>query len=110
MFWYVNGAFGPSQQSYAPAQPIATVQEYEDHTSHYVNRLSSKISIDIGKEVNEQNQFLDSMRTDFEKSENVLSQTLMRLRVMAATQGGGMFLYLTLFIVGVVSFIYFKVL
>ncbi|KAI8325922.1 hypothetical protein GQ54DRAFT_307911 [Martensiomyces pterosporus] len=76
------------------------------------SRLRSKISmlkevsISIGDEIRDQNQFLGTMGQDMEGMGGRLSATMKHFYEMWARQGCGPFFYLTLFTLGVFTFLY----
>ncbi|KAJ2689421.1 hypothetical protein H4R19_006497 [Coemansia spiralis] len=75
-------------------------------------RLKSKVSmlrevsISIGDEIRDQNQFLGTMGQDMDGLGGRLGATMKRFYAMWARQGCGPLLYLLLFTVGVFVFLY----
>ncbi|KAJ1732738.1 hypothetical protein LPJ61_001911 [Coemansia biformis] len=65
-----------------------------------------EVSISIGDEIRDQNQFLATMGQDMEGLGGRLGATMKRFYAMWARQGCGPLLYLMLFTIGVFVFLY----
>ncbi|KAJ2726127.1 protein transport protein bet1 [Coemansia sp. Benny D115] len=68
--------------------------------------LLKEVSINIGEEIRDQNQFLATMGEDMESMGTRLAATMKQFYRMWARQGCGPFFYLTLFAIGVFFFMY----
>mmetsp|Transcript_19994 Transcript_19994/g.32795 ORF Transcript_19994/g.32795 Transcript_19994/m.32795 type:complete len:131 (+) Transcript_19994:145-537(+) len=95
------------------SQQQASEQLLEQDNDREIADLSSKVSvlknltIDINREVNEQNSFLDNMDGQFSGVGNILKGTMNKLNEMVKTKSSQHLCYLALFIVGVVLFLYY---
>ncbi|PVU94177.1 hypothetical protein BB561_002740 [Smittium simulii] len=70
-----------------------------------VNMLK-EVSISIGEEIRDQNQFLQAMGQDYESTSMVLSARMSQFYKMAKKQGCGQMLLLLLFCIIVLIFVY----
>ncbi|KAJ2784158.1 protein transport protein bet1 [Coemansia javaensis] len=86
--------------------------EHEDDPNSKDTRLRGKIamlkevSISIGDEIRDQNQFLATMGQDMEGMGGRLGATMKQFYAMWARQGCGPLLYLLLFTIAVFVFLY----
>ncbi|KAI9501272.1 hypothetical protein BX070DRAFT_228634 [Coemansia spiralis] len=87
-------------------------QLLEDDPNDKSSRLKSKISmlkevtINIGDEIRDQNQFLTTMGQDMEGLGDRLARNMKSLYDMWKRQGCGPFFYLTIFTLSVFTFLY----
>ncbi|KAJ1835292.1 protein transport protein bet1 [Coemansia sp. RSA 2711] len=107
------GLRGDAPGAYSSYPPAGLAgEELEEDPNSKDMRLKSRISmlkdvsISIGDEIRDQNQFLGSMGQDMEGMGNRLGATIKRFHEMWVRQGCGPFFYLTLFAIGVVVFLY----
>eukprot|EP00123_Amoebidium_parasiticum_P012244 comp21218_c0_seq1/m.28857 comp21218_c0_seq1/g.28857 ORF comp21218_c0_seq1/g.28857 comp21218_c0_seq1/m.28857 type:complete len:120 (-) comp21218_c0_seq1:377-736(-) len=99
--------YGQPGPAYGGANPDPYAQErqqrsHEQDNDSLILDLHNKVGMlknlshGIGDEVRAQNRFLDDMHDDFDKSNNLLTSSMRRLKTLAA-KGGGNFCYLSLF-------------
>ncbi|ORX88630.1 hypothetical protein K493DRAFT_236032, partial [Basidiobolus meristosporus CBS 931.73] len=71
--------------------------------------LLREITLNIGEEVRDQNNYLKDMGGDFERTGTYLKGTMRRFYAMAQTQSGRYMIYLILFALLVFTFMLFYV-
>ncbi|KAJ1961541.1 hypothetical protein GGI12_003191 [Dipsacomyces acuminosporus] len=106
----------PADYSNSPSYGESSRSAGQDEAEYDPNskdvRLKSKIamlkevSISIGDEIRDQNQFLTTMGQDMESMSGRLSATMKHFYEMWARQGCGPFFYLTVFALCVLTFLY----
>ncbi|KAJ9060790.1 protein transport protein bet1 [Entomophthora muscae] len=103
-----GGQLNQRQSSHRPESPYLLNDEGVGILSQKVNMLK-QISIDMGEEIAEGNRELGSMNSDLENISAQIQDTLKRFYRMAEAQlrGGGIYLYLLLFVLAVIVFIVF---
>ncbi|KAJ2502270.1 protein transport protein bet1 [Coemansia sp. RSA 1972] len=107
-----GGFRSETPETYGSYPPSGFAGEQEDDPNSKDARLKGRISmlkevsISIGDEIRDQNQFLGTMGQDMESMGDRLGATIKRFHKMWVRQGCGPFFYLTLFAIGVVVFLY----
>ncbi|KAJ1762439.1 protein transport protein bet1 [Coemansia sp. RSA 518] len=107
-----GGFRSETSEAYGRYPPSGFAGEEEDDPNSKDARLKGRISmlkevsISIGDEIRDQNQFLGTMGQDMEGMGDRLGATIKRFHKMWVRQGCGPFFYLTLFAIGVVVFLY----
>ncbi|KAI8621077.1 hypothetical protein BC830DRAFT_1096133 [Chytriomyces sp. MP71] len=97
-----GGGYGAGAES-------SLMQQNDDHVdlmSQKVNILK-EISLQIGDEVNHQNSMLRDMEQDFDKSGDVIGQTMKRLTAIAKSPNGFWMCWLIAFVALVLFYIVF---
>ncbi|KAH9244025.1 hypothetical protein BASA81_017945 [Batrachochytrium salamandrivorans] len=90
----------------------AGASAYEEENDTHASALSAKIgalkqvSLDISDELAYQQNLMDDMHGDFEKTGGILGQTMRRLKIMARSQSGGWMWMMMLFVLLVILYIY----
>lgn len=97
-------------QKTSSASPASKLYEENDERIEALRgKLSTlkHISINIGKEVEEQNKLLDGVHDIMSRSQNMLRSAMKRLSVLAKMDSGSFLFWLILFAAAVLFFIYF---
>ncbi|EGF82882.1 hypothetical protein BATDEDRAFT_86386 [Batrachochytrium dendrobatidis JAM81] len=95
-----------------PVGPGVSTGVYDDENDGRATALAKQIgalkqvSLDISDELIYQQNLMDDMHNDFEKTGGILGQTMRRLKIMARSQTGGWMWMMMLFVFGVIFYIY----
>ncbi|KAI9339343.1 hypothetical protein BDR26DRAFT_862269 [Obelidium mucronatum] len=101
-----NGGYG----GYSGGGENALMSQNDDHVDQLSAKMSvlKEISLQIGDEVNYQNKMLNDMEGDFDKTGDILGNTIKRLGQIAKSPNGFWMCWLMAFVVLVLFYIIFS--